>query len=125
MSSHVTRELLESLLNIIGFVKADEKKTPKISFFLLRRTDIVPAYTDPAATTSSSSSSSKAVAPSVGYGKDWKPVIVARTPSEYATLCRFAGTAKMLPKSELPVTGFSRTDFSLCVEKSWIVKDYE
>lgn len=75
-------------------------------------TEVAPV---PLSTLSPSPSSSS------GYGKDWQGRIVPATPGETALLTRkLAGPLVVLPAQELPVTGFTRTEFGLTVSACWV-----
>lgn len=129
MSNYLTRKMFEQLLVILGFRIIHEKRTPKISFYFMRREDIVPTFPSSTATRiTSHSAPSKAFYQKqniTGYGNDWKPIIVAENTQEYNFLTRFTNPPRMLSKNELPVTGFSRTEFGLSIPKEWILKNYD
>ena len=131
MSSYLTRKMLEQLLIILGFRIIHEKRTPKISFYFMRREDIIPTFTSSSSTTTTISNNKETKVnlyknqTCTGYGNDWKPIIVAENSQEYNFLTRFTNPPRMLPKAELPITGFSRTEFGLSIPLEWIYKNYE
>jgi hypothetical protein len=137
VSENITRDLWEALLAAIGFSFIDEKRTAKISFYLLRRSDILASLPSSLLTSSSNlqrdiekkgsstseiKSKSKEVLASSGYGKDWKPIIIVHNKGAENVLQRLCPPVKLLPKSEMPVTGFTKTKFSLSVPKEWCLK---
>jgi hypothetical protein len=137
VSENLTRDLWEALLAAIGFSFIDEKRTAKISFYLLRRSDILASLPSSLLTSSSNlqqdnekkgsstsgiKSKSKEVLASSGYGKDWKPIIIVHNKGAEKVLQRLCPPVKLLPKSEMPVTGFTKTKFSLSVPKEWCLK---
>ena len=65
-----------------------------------------------ASSCSSNSSSSSAV-------MKWRPVIVPDTPEAAAALRRLY-VLKQLPASEQPLTGFTKTDFSIVIPAEWV-----
>lgn len=118
---------------IAGFIKVDEKRTPKISFYMLRRADVSAVYSEPSASGSSSAPKSSAGSakdakqqqPLTGFGKAWKPIIVAQDASDAALLARLShNPPRQLPKGELPITGFSRTEFGMTVPEEWVLKGF-
>jgi hypothetical protein len=136
VSENLTRELWEAYLAAIGFSFIDEKRTAKISFYLLRRSDIVatPPSSSPVSShikkttnknVKSSSSSLSSSSDLSGYGNSWKPVIHVNGPGAEKVLKRLSPPVKLLPKGEMPVTGFTKTKFSLSVPLEWWSEERE
>lgn len=71
-----------------------------------------------AATTTTASGST----PSSGSGGEWCPLLFSRSAEDYKALRWMTPPPKPLPKSELPVTGFTRTDFCICVPEEWVIR---
>lgn len=124
MSAYVTRSMFEGLLVSMGFAFKHEKRTPKISFYMMQRVDVLPLYdtvgSAAAASAATAGGAGGAAARQSGLGSDWKPVIVTQTPVEVSLMRRFQPPPRQLPPGELPVTGFTRTEFSLAIPPAWV-----
>jgi hypothetical protein len=117
-SEFLTRSVLEGLFKTLGFAQRAEKRTPKISFYLLERIDILPADRFRGAAVPQARDIT--AAPSAGHGASWAPRISPADEKERALLStRLADPPKTLPAALLPVTGFSRTTFSIAVPPAW------
>jgi 25S rRNA (adenine2142-N1)-methyltransferase len=63
--------------------------------------------------------SNKAAAPD----NKWVPVVFARTVASKALLSKLSPPPTTLPRAELPVTGFTLTDFCACIVPDWVHSD--
>ena len=114
-SAYLTRATVEGLLAALGFVQRAYKQTPKISYYLFQRMDVLPAEHLGAAAGGAAAQLTAAPLPSHGAG--WRPVITARDAAEEAWL----RTALRHPPQARG--GGGPTQFSLsCTDPSWIVR---
>ena len=99
MSAFLSRPLLEGLLDALGFETFEQRQTPKISFYILRRRD-----------------GASVAAPTRTY----QPRIVVESSAALAVLRRLRPPVRPLPPHEQPVTGVTKTEFAMPVPEAWV-----
>jgi len=121
-SRFFSRAMLHALLRALGFALREEKRTPKISMFLLQRVDVLPATAAwGLAALGGGGGGGGVVAPGALHGAGWAPRVAAVDEEERAVLARLAGSAPTpLPAREAP-SDPSPTDFALVLPREWCV----
>jgi hypothetical protein len=136
MSQHITRPMLERLVGILGFDTLGEKRTPRISFYTLRRRNdgaasaasaapgqapAVPEAAAPAAHAAKAGTKRKRGGEDFAVASGWTPTVYASDDDARWLADRLGhDPPRVLPRSELPVTGFTLTDFGITVPQAWV-----
>jgi len=119
-SAFLARKTVEGLLAALGLAQRAYRQTPKISFYLFQRVDVLPAehlLAAAAAPEAAAAPPPPPARPAPTHGAGWRPVITARDAAEEAWLRR----ALAHPPVQRSAGAAGLTEFSLSVEPAWVV----
>jgi hypothetical protein len=121
-SAFLARKTVEGLLAALGLAQRAYRQTPKISFYLFQRVDVLPAaHLAAAAPAPAPAPAPEAPPPEArplpSHGAGWRPVITAADAAEEAWLRR----ALQHPPVQRSAGAAGLTEFSLSVEPGWVV----